>query len=116
MLDSDVHVMRLSPYTGPSDPGHTVITITGTNFVKTANIMVKFTFPTTVMQTLLTPGTFLSTSTIRVESPPILSAVAATVEVGLNAQQFTNDHVLFYYYPGISDIDYVLVSYSLQGL
>ena len=90
-----VTVISTSPMSGPVS-GNTMLDIYGVNFTDTSEIIVRFMNMTTVVYA---NGTYVSHSHIRCVSPPFpLSTAVVFVDVALNGQQFTSNHVTYYYY------------------
>eukprot|EP00698_Gefionella_okellyi_P025823 TRINITY_DN9606_c0_g1_i1.p1 TRINITY_DN9606_c0_g1~~TRINITY_DN9606_c0_g1_i1.p1 ORF type:complete len:5899 (-),score=1194.87 TRINITY_DN9606_c0_g1_i1:131-16627(-) len=89
-----VTVTAVLPQFGPQS-GLTLVNISGVNFTSTGTIQVRFRWNNA---TAVVIGTFISSTLIQVFTPVFAPNSAPTVEVALNAQQFTSNGIVFRYY------------------
>lgn len=87
-------VNALSTISGPVTGG-TIVSITGTKFVVTGEIMVQF---ANESASVAVPGTYVSDSVITCVTPAYDSSSFVQVRVALNSQQFTLTSLVFQFY------------------
>ena len=84
----------VQPLYGPTSGG-TTVTITGSSFVPTGTVVVRFLHQTTSASV---SATVLSSTSLKCVTPSFVGSVVAQVSVSLNGDSYTSQNVLFNYY------------------